>query len=196
MFCSSNWAEAKGSIQANVTKKTHICENDEEADALTKGLMNAVKKKHSAIAHLFYRGYGLRFQKTEGDLCLWVMWKFYQEEGIVLMPVHDELAVPARHQRRARRLMELWLRRHNLDIPIDVETGKTETEEEKEEEEPQEHPLGEGYSFPFSPSSSLGLLEQSPDPRGEPPRPPPKAFQRTQFHKPHPRTPGTGSGVG
>jgi hypothetical protein len=80
--------------------------------------VKAIKEKHAPIAHLFERGHGLRFMKTESDLIVAVTLKLFGR-GIVALPIHDAVAVPRDRAAIAKTDMQAEARRATgADIPV------------------------------------------------------------------------------
>jgi hypothetical protein len=67
--------------------------------------IKAIKEKHGPIAHLFERGHGLRFMRTESDLIAAVTLVLF-DRSIVALPIHDAVLVPRRNAVIAKAVMQ------------------------------------------------------------------------------------------
>lgn len=69
-----------------------------------KALLHALETRHKPIAAAFYRGSGLACQRIEADILASVA-RECRKQGVVTLPVHDEMIVADRHAGRVRELM-------------------------------------------------------------------------------------------
>jgi hypothetical protein len=84
--------------------------------------IRASKEKHAPIDHLFERGHGLRFMRTESDLIVAVTLVLFKR-GVVALPIHDAVAVPSRCAKVAQSVMRSEASRLiAADIPVDIQT--------------------------------------------------------------------------
>lgn len=67
-------------------------------------VLKAIEAKHAAIARHFYRGIGHQTQHTESEIVLHVLYKL-RALGVVALPVHDCIYVPASTETVAVRTM-------------------------------------------------------------------------------------------
>ncbi|OHV17874.1 hypothetical protein BK022_02745 [Methylorubrum extorquens] len=83
-----------------------------------KALLEALEARHAPIRGQFYRGTGLACQRIEADILADVA-RQARKEGIVTLPVHDELIAQARHSSRVTELMtDAWRKRLGADPAI------------------------------------------------------------------------------
>jgi hypothetical protein len=87
--------------QAAVGAVARLLAGDEEdvtpLKPLAHELITATKQKHHAIARLFHRGLGLRFQYQDSQMAERVM-RALVSRGVPVLGVHDSFLVPIRHQ--------------------------------------------------------------------------------------------------
>ncbi|MGN7127302.1 hypothetical protein [Methylorubrum thiocyanatum] len=82
-----------------------------------KGLLEALEARHAPISGQFYRGTGLACQRIEADILADVA-RQARKEGIVTLPVHDEMIAKARHGDRVTELMQFAWRKHLGADPV------------------------------------------------------------------------------
>lgn len=86
----------------------------EDRDA-AKGLLEALEERHAPISGQFYRGTGLACQRIEADILADVA-RQARKDGIVTLPVHDEMIAKERHGGRVTELMSAaWRKRLGAD---------------------------------------------------------------------------------
>jgi hypothetical protein len=87
-----------------------------------RAVLKAIESKHSAIAKHFYQGFGHTTQHVESELILAIL-RQLRERGIVALPVHDCIYVPASHEAEAVRIMAATWEAHlpHLSARITVE---------------------------------------------------------------------------
>jgi len=71
-------------------------------------LIEAITKRHQAVADFFYAGVGLRLQNTDANMAEGVLLNLLRQ-GIVALPIHDSFIVQERHQGRLREVMDATL---------------------------------------------------------------------------------------
>jgi hypothetical protein len=74
-------------------------------EAKPRDAIEDTKRKHAAIAHLFERGHGLRFMRTESDLTVAVTLALFRR-GVVALPIHDAVLVSEKYAADAKAAME------------------------------------------------------------------------------------------
>lgn len=81
-------------------------------DARTRAvrLMEAMKRRHAAMARHFHTGIGLRRQNLDSHIAERVMLKLLNK-GIVALPLHDSFMVPANDHDALARAMDEALER-------------------------------------------------------------------------------------
>lgn len=105
-FAVAEQKEATGSAVSR--KKALVTPRHRKA---AQSLLLALESRHAPIASTFYRGTGLACQRIEADILADVA-RTARREGIVTLPVHDELITPDRHAGRVRELMtSCWTKR-------------------------------------------------------------------------------------
>ncbi|MDG1117656.1 MAG: hypothetical protein P8N72_11075 [Flavimaricola sp.] len=85
-------------------------------------LMQAICKRHPAIAHCFGKGTGLRIMRQESDILVSVLLSL-KAKGIVALPIHDAVLVRADHGYEARKVMiELFQQHTKLSPEVSMES--------------------------------------------------------------------------
>jgi hypothetical protein len=86
-----------------------------------RDVIDAIKSKHKPISHLFERGHGLHFMRTESDLITAVTLNLFKR-GIVALPIHDAVVVAVQNAPAAKRVMEKAARTIiGVRIPADIQ---------------------------------------------------------------------------
>ena len=80
---------------------------------IARALIGATKHKHSAIAHLFHEGLGLKFQYQDSEMAERVM-RALVNRGIPVLGVHDSFITPSRHQEILQEEMAKSARQNGL----------------------------------------------------------------------------------
>jgi hypothetical protein len=78
-----------------------------------KGLLDAVRRKHPAIAHAFGSDAGARLMRKDADLAERVKFEMLVATGIVPLSVHDSFIVPATEAGRLEEAMERQISSEN-----------------------------------------------------------------------------------
>jgi hypothetical protein len=83
--------------------------------AKAKRLLQAVKAKHSDIAHAFGSDAGARLMRKDSDIAEQIMIDMIQQ-GVVPLSIHDSYIVPADHAGRLQEAMDREIRRNDSDF--------------------------------------------------------------------------------
>ena len=87
-------------------------------DSYTHWLIEAVKRRHYRIAHLFCTDAGVRFQRIESEMALEVMEEMITREGYPPLCVHDSFIVADIHGDLLAKVMKKVTYRHGLHLGI------------------------------------------------------------------------------
>ena len=74
---------------------------NQEMDGDRRGaeaVIEAIKERHSAVAHYFHSGVGVRLQGLDARMAEIVLTEMTVKRGIPILPVHDSFIVPERHR--------------------------------------------------------------------------------------------------
>lgn len=85
-------------------------------------MVEAVRQLHAPVAHLFFRGEGLRLMFKESEVLVAVL-LMLRERGIVGLPIHDAVVVPESASEQVREIMSQAFRQHTgQDVEVYEET--------------------------------------------------------------------------
>ncbi len=74
-------------------------------DTYTHRLVDAIRKKHHKVAHLFFGDWGVKFQREESEMALEVLELMIEQVGQPPLDVHDSFVAPEAHGPELQKVM-------------------------------------------------------------------------------------------